>query len=320
MGTDLTVTITGLPDEKVDEAAADAIAEVERIEALMSTWRRESPLSLLNRDAGENWVVTDYEILKVLEVALHYARLTGGAFDVTAGPLVRLWGFFGSEERRPPTDEKIAEALKKTGFSNVEVDPDHVAVRFKVMGMEIDFGGIAKGYAVDRAVAELKKQGADNSLVDLGGNIRGIGSPAGREAWNIAVRDPRDRTGILGILQLNSAEGNWGVASSGQYERYFEYEGRRYGHIIDPRTGRPVEGMLGATIVAPDAMTADALSTSVFVLGRKEGERLIESQEGVEGILIIPRDSGGVTIRISHAIADKFQLLDSVKDAEIEVF
>ncbi len=319
MGTILEVTIEGLPSSEA-EAAADAVfAEAERLNALMNSWDPESALSRLNREAVRGWAVADPEILVLLQISLGYSRLTGGAFDVTAGPLVRLWGFIAREVRVPPPQGEIEAAMAQTGFERVELDLELRSVRLQVEGMEIDFGGVAKGYAVDRAIAVLRERGVERALVNLGGNVRGLGSPAARERWTVAVRDPRisgERPRLLGYIGL----GEGGIASSGQYERFFEHEGRRYGHIIDPRTGWPAEDVLGTTIVAPDALTADILSTAVFVLGPERGPEFIDAQEGIEGIVVLPRGDGGVIIRISEGLRPHFRLEASVTDADVEYF
>ena len=319
MGTVLEVTIEGLTRSEA-EAAADAVfAEVERLEALMSVWDTDSALSRLNREAARDWAIADPEIFTLLQTSLVYSRLTGGAFDVTAGPLVRLWGFIAREVRVPPPREEIEAAMAKTGFERIELDLERRSIRLPVEGMEIDFGGVAKGYAVDRAILVLRERGVERALVNLGGNVRGLGSPAARDRWTVAVRDPRtsgERPRLIGYIEL----GEGGVASSGQYERFFEHEGRRYGHIIDPRTGRPAEGVLGTTIVAPDALTADILSTAVFVLGPERGPEFIDAQEGIEGIVVLPRGDGGVIIRISEGLRPHFRLEASVTDADVEYF
>ena len=298
MGTILTVTIEGVPEEVAEGALEAAFEEVRRINDLMSLWRDDSALSRLNREASDGWARTDPEIFDLIKTSKRYSEATGGAFSVTAGPLVRLWGFLRRQERRPPQPEEIEERMAFVGDQLIDLNESRKAVRFAAQGMEIDFGGVAKGYAVDRAVSVLREMGIENALVDLGGNVRSIGAPAGRDSWNIAVRDPRRREGIIGVLEINDQ----GVASSGQYENYFEHQGRRYGHIIDPRTGWPAEGVLGTTIVAPDAMIADILSTAVFVLGPEEGAKLINGLDGVEGIIIVPRGQDSVLIKVSEGL------------------
>ena len=316
MGTILTVTVYGLPDAEAEEAIEAVFAEMDRLNSLMSNWDPESGLSRLNRAAAEDWAAADPEILGLILEAKHYSALSGGAFDVTAGPLVRLWGFFRKNERRPPDRPAIDEALAQIGYEGIEVDREQGNVRFAKPGMEIDFGGIAKGYAADRGAQILLESGVDSGLVNLGGNIIAVGAPPGRERWRVSVRDPRSSDAMLGVLEI----GEVGVASSGQYERFFVHEGRRYGHIIDPRSGNPVEGMLGTTVVAPDGLTADILSTSVFVLGPEAGIELIRSQRGVLAIVAVPEGEDGMLLRISSDLRPHFELDPNAKGVRIKEF
>lgn len=314
MGTVLRITLTGLSGEEADRAVAAAIVEVDRLENLLSTWKPESDLSKLNREASKDWVVPKEETFTILRMSLRYSRLTDGAFDVTAGPLIRLWGFHDRREHQPPSQEEIARTKESVGFEKIEIDEQKKAVRYAAEGMEVDFSAVAKGYAVDTVCAVLRKLGIKSGLVDLGGNIFAVGVPPGRDTWRIAVRDPRSNSSI-GTLRITEK----GVASSGQYVRYIEYGNRKYGHIVDPRTGVPAEGILGTTIVAPDAITADILSTSTFVLGLDKAREIIKS-EGVEGLLISDNGKGGVKIYMSEGLRDSFEFNPDLEDAEVEYF
>lgn len=320
MGTYLAVTIDG--ETQSDAAAASRAVndEMQRINSLMSTWQADTPLSILNRMASEGWTEADGEIISVLQEAMQYSRLTDGGFDVTAGPLIRLWGFLKRSEQRPPTDEEIQDAMAKIGWQNVEIDNERSMIRFTVPGMEVDFGAIAKGYAVDRALGILRESDIETALVSLGGNVGVIGLPAGRESWGVAVRDPRHADALLGTLSLDTNFDGWGVASSGQYERFFEYEGRRYGHIIDPRTGYPVEGVLGTTVVAASAMQADALSTCLFVVGEERGISLLTDEPGAFGMIMLSDGEGSMRIRISKELVEYFTLFEGVEGVKVEEF
>jgi thiamine biosynthesis lipoprotein len=298
MGTMLTVT-AGENDEL---AAKAAIAEVQSVDELMSLFKPQSQLSQLNNNGFAGAIVVDQELFDVIAVALDYAAETGGAFDPTAGELVDLWGFYRKEHFRIPTPEQIAEKLAITGYQLVEIDRENRSVFYQIAGIEIDLGGIAKGYSVDLALAKLQELGVASALVNLGGNIRVLGLPAGRDAWALGVRDPRDKEKVLGKLMLGQKFANYALASSGQYEQYFEFEGQRYGHIIDPRSGYPAAGVLGTTIIAPDAITADALSTAVFVLGLTAGQELLEAHTGCFGI--ITTEDG---VYVSDGIKDIFE-------------
>lgn len=320
MGTDLTLLIEGSDSARIKSAAQAVQAEVERLNNLFSTWIDTSALAMLNRKAGEGWTEAAPEILSVLRVALEYSAASHGAFDITAGPLVRLWGFFARVERRPPNPEDIARTLTRIGSEKLDIDFANGRIRFDIPGMEIDLGAIAKGYAVDRARDVLRSKGIGAALVNLGGNISFFGLPKGRDSWSIAVRDPRSREGLLGTLNLGNNFAYRGIASSGQYERFFEYEGRRYGHIIDPRSGYPVEGILGTTIIAPDATRADALSTTTFVLGPDHAVEFVRELEDVLAIIVLVSDDGSIHMRISHALRPYFELAPEAGEVLLDSF
>jgi thiamine biosynthesis lipoprotein len=314
MGTILTITVTGLDNVEADRAIEAAIAEVDRLENLLSTRKPESDLSKLNREAAKGWVIPSAETFRLLQMSLRYSRLTNGAFDVTAGPLVSLWGFHDRRDRRPPSSEELKRTRESVGYDKIEIDEQNKAVRFAVAGMEVDFDGIAKGYTVDKACEVLRNLGVKSGLVDLGGNIYAIGVPPGRDTWRIAVRNPRSNDSV-GTLRITEK----GVASSGQYVRYVEYENHKYGHIVDPRNGLPVEGVLGTTIVAPDGITADILSTATFVLGLEKAREIIRSED-VEGLLITDDGKGGMIIYVSEGLKGNFELNAALKDTQVEYF
>lgn len=317
MGTELAITIIGREDAQ--EQTGLVITEMQRINQLMSLWIKDSPLSQLNRTANEGWTETDAEIIDLLREAITYSVLTNGAFDVTAGPLIRLWGFFARENQRRPDRAEIEANKLRIGYKNIEIDANGKRIRFNQSGMEIDFGGIAKGYAIDQSLAILKKNNVENALVNLGGNIGFVGTPRQRDFWTVAVRDPRKSSGLLGYLKLGRNFETWGVASSGQYERYFEYEGKRYGHIIDPRTGWPVEGVLGTTVIADSALKADILSTSTYIIGPEAAQDLLINESAL-GLLILSGDNDKMIIRISSELAERFELLPSIENTSIETF
>jgi thiamine biosynthesis lipoprotein len=284
MGTRGTITIYGLGDEEAGAAAAEAAGEMHRIESVMSTWKEESEISRLNRDSGGKPVRVSAELFILLEKAYRYSELTGGAFDVTAMPVVRLWGFHGGEAKLPAESE-ISEALGKVGWKRMVLDRADTTVTL-TGGCEIDLAGIGKGYAVDRCADILKAHGAERALVDLGGNMFAIGHPPGREYWSIGIRDPQDQSGVIGKLLIRDEA----VATSGNYENFVIIDGKRYGHIVDPRTGTTVDHVLGVTVIAPSATESDALSTGMFVLGPEEGRRVGETLPGTSAVFALPGD------------------------------
>ena len=261
MGTVAWVKIYGLEGRAAAEAAEEALEEMHRIESVMSAWKEESELSRLNAASGGAPRELSDELFDVVDRSFRFSRITGGAFDPTTAPLVDLWGFRGGEPALPG-DAALDSALALVGSSRIVLDREEQTIAL-LPGMRLDLGGIAKGYAVDRAAEILRGRGAQSALVNIGGNMYAIGAPPGRDAWTIGIRDPRGGDGVAGTLLLR----NEAVATSGDYENFVEIDGRRYGHIIDPRSGRPAAGVLAVTVVARTAIAADALSTGLFVMG-----------------------------------------------------
>jgi thiamine biosynthesis lipoprotein len=220
---------------------------------------------------------------------------SGGAFNPAVGPLVEAWGFFrgGAAHDFPPSETAIAEALALCDFAQVELHGNG-ATRLNREGMRLDFGAIAKGYAVDVAFERLLAAGHSNLIVNLGGNMRCEGERPGGGLWRVAVRDPRGGLDgeAMGMLRLG---GGLAVATSGDYEQFFELDGRRYSHIMDPRTGRPVAGMAQVTVVARTAAEADALSTACFVLGAEAGAALLAKHPGSGAMFVTVDESGALT-------------------------
>jgi thiamine biosynthesis lipoprotein len=243
----------------------------------------ESELGRINNYAGIEPVKVSGELIAVLDRALQYAELSGGAFDPTVGPLVKLWGI-GSEAPRIPGGPEIAEALSLINWQDVRVDHERETVFLQKPGMALDLGAIAKGYAADEAAALIRAAGLKRGIIDLGGNIMALGSRSWNNPWRIGIQDPdRKRGDYLGVLLVEDKS----VVTSGIYERYFEFEGWRYHHILSTRDGYPVEnGLLSVTIAADFSIDADGLSTSAFALGYEKGRALIESVPGAEAIFV----------------------------------
>lgn len=236
--------------------AADAISaafrEIQRIDALMSLHRADSELSRLN--AREIEQVSE-DLFKVLATAREISELTEGSFDVTLRPVANLWGFIWKEHRLP-TETELAGALHNVDYRLVQLDAGRRKVSFLREGVSIDLGGIAKGYAVDCALEKMRQMGVTNAMVRAGGDLRVLGE------WDVRMEDPQKR-GRRQTIRLRDAA----ISTSGDYENYFEIAGRRYSHILDPRTGLPVEGVAACTVIAPTCMEADALATALFVYG-----------------------------------------------------
>lgn len=252
------------------EAAFD---EIERLEEALSNYRASSELSRINRLAAHEPVTTDPEVFDLLWRSLEYSRRSGGAFDITVGPLMRAWGFFRGQGHYPSADE-LARARAEIGWQHLDLDRNARTVRFLAAGMELDLGSIGKGYAVDRVVAVLRELGVRSALVDAGSSsIYAMGAPPGKPGWSVRVPKPGDKSETLSIVLLHDTS----LSTSGSYEKFFRLNGREYSHIMDPHTGRPVQGMLQTTVIVPSATDSDALSTALFVMGPQAGVRLLQS-------------------------------------------
>jgi thiamine biosynthesis lipoprotein len=285
MGTRAAVSIPETDHRTLTGRAAVVKDIFRELDEALSVYKADSEISRLNRGAGKEAVPVSARTLEILRLARKYAELSGGAFDPTVLPLCRLWGFSGgSSPRKLPSPDEIEGVRRLVGYRRLVIAEG--AARLELPGMGVDLGGIAKGYAVDLAFDRLAATGAADFLVDLGGNLRCRGSGRRGRPWTVGVRDPFDRSRIVGVLALT---GGLAVATSGNYERFVEIDGERHAHILDPRTGRPVKGMAGVTVVCPTAVETDALSTALFVLGPSESLVLLARLPGAEAILIPDR-------------------------------
>ncbi len=282
MGTLVEISVIGRNADEVEAAINDAFGEMERIEGLMSTRIFGSDVSRINRWAGIKPVRVSADVLKVIRRAEEISRASSGYFDISVGALLDLWGFEGNEGQLPERDE-VSEALHAVDYRSIHVNEEASTVELKVKGMGIDLGGIAKGYAVDRAFELLTSRGYRNMIVNAGGDMR-VGGKKAEGPWVIGIQDPRDRHRIMATIEASEIS----VATSGDYERYFERDGKRYHHLLNPYKGFPARRCRSVTILAEDALSADALATAVFVMGPKRGLGLIEAMEGVEGLIISP--------------------------------
>lgn len=285
MGTRAVITIYGMDEEAAGAAASAALHELHRVESVMSAWAEESEISHLNDASGGGPFELSEELYSMIERSIGFSDITDGAFDITSGPLIALWGFRGGEPS-VPEKEQIDSVLALTGSRRIELDREKRTVTLPP-GMRLDLGGIGKGYAVDRCAEILRSMGAHSALINLGGNMYALGSPEGREYWSIGIRDPRGGDSVVGKLLLRDEA----VATSGNYENFVIMEGKTYGHIIDPRTGLTAAGLLSVTVVAPTAIEADALSTGMFVLGLEDSAPIIELNPSIRAVFALDDDS-----------------------------
>jgi len=280
MGTRIAVELWS--DERAaGEAAIDAVmAEMQRIDTNMSTYKPDSELSRLNARAARAPVQVSAELFDLLATSMEYSRITHGAFDVTYASVGFMYDF---RAHHHPTEAQIRQALPAVNYRHVQLDRAHHTVRYQRPGMRIDLGGIAKGYAVDRGIAILQARGIRHALVSAGGDSRVIGDRFGKP-WIIGIRHPDRKDEIVTRLPLVDTA----ISTSGDYERYFDENGERYHHIIDPRTGQSARAVRSATVLADTALRTDGLSKTAFVLGAEQAIRIYEALGDVDAVIVSP--------------------------------
>jgi thiamine biosynthesis lipoprotein len=280
MGTSCVVELWST-DRARGEAAIDSVfVEFRRIDALMSTYKPDSELSRVNAAAATAPVHVSQELYDLLATSIEYSKLTGGAFDVTYASVGYLYDYRAHVH---PDAGAIAAALPGIDYRHIELVPDTRSVRFRRPGVRIDLGGIAKGHAVDRGIAVLEGLGIDRAMVNAGGDTRIIGDRFGRP-WIVGIRHPDDKDKVVLRIPLTDTA----MSTSGDYERYFEEDGVRYHHILDPKTGRSAGKVRSVTIIAATATRTDALTKSVFVMGAEDGIRFIDTLGDVDAIAVTP--------------------------------
>lgn len=306
MGTVGTVMAGAGEAARCEEYVRITLDRMRELDSILTVYSPTSELSRVNAAAGQGLMPVGLHVTRMLSMARLYGALSHGAFDVTVGPVVRAWGFSGG--RKPeavPPESVLREKLALVGYTNILVEGGKCGLMRA--GMMVDLGGIAKGYAVDVCCRELIRQGARDFVVNLGGNMRCYGRPEAGRWWRVAVRNPFDAGATLGVIELSEG---MAVATSGNYERFVEIEGKRYSHIMDPRTGWPVAGMAGVTVVAPSAVAADALSTSLFVLGPVEGMKMLGLFTNCAALWV--PDKAGVEIQMTPGMDRYFKVDPSV--------
>jgi thiamine biosynthesis lipoprotein len=249
----------------MEEAVDAAFEEVHRLDQMLSNYKPESELSEVNRKAGEQAVPVTREMYDLLAACVEYSRASEGAFDITVGPLMKVWGFYKGTGRLPHRAE-VRGALERVGYRNIVLDGANRTVRFSKPGVELDPGGIGKGYAVDRMVEVLKQYGIQTAFVSASGSsIYGLGAPPGEKGWKVQIRDPKDEKKTVADVYLKDES----MSTSGNYEKFFRAEGRVYSHIMDPRTGWPAQGVLSVSAVTPRTIDSEAWTKPLFVNGRE---------------------------------------------------
>ena len=265
--------------KRANKAALQSFQEIKRIEHLMSPWIDSSDVTRINQSAGKEWVKVSQETLRVIKKAREISELSEGGFDITVGPLTQLWRV-AREKGIPPSADELKKKLDLVNFRNVMIDQEE-KVFLKKRGMSIDLGGIAKGYAVDRAFEVLRTLGYKNLIVNAGGDLR-VGGSKLDQPWSIGIQDPRSSEKIMATVTISDSA----IATSGDYEKFFIYQGKRYHHIFNPKDGLPSDGCQSVTIICKEGMVADALATAVFVLGPEKGYVLCQKLEGVDCLIV----------------------------------
>ncbi len=274
MATRFEFVLLGENETQLRAAAEEALDEIERVESRLSLYRPASEIAEINRRAGTEWVRVSPEIFSLLTRAGAYWQLSGGSFDPTVAPLVRCWGFMKGSGARP-TEEEIAAARKLVGMAQVEFDTANTSIRFQRDGMMLDLGSIGKGYALDRAAEILRDAGVENALLHGGtSTILALGNDPDTEKWKVAIEDPSANGDdkVLAVVELKDES----LSVSAVWGKYFEVDGKRYGHVIDPRSGCPAESALLGAVVLESAEGTDALSTAVLLGDEQELQKLGE--------------------------------------------
>ena len=298
MGTMVKVTIYDSSSERVLDKVFECVKEIEN---LVSINKDGTELDELNENAGIKPVKVSDISFDIIEKALHYSEISNGGYDLTIGPLVKLWSI-GLPEAKVPTQEEINDTIKNIDYSKVEINKSTKEVFLSEKGMLLDLGSIAKGYAADEIAKILREENVSSAIIDLGGNIYALGLKEGKRNWNIGIQNPFDNRGtIVGAVEISDKT----VVTSGVYERYIEHNGIKYHHILNPSTGYPYETEIaGVSIISDKSIDGDALSTLVFTKGLEEGLKLVESMDGVDAIFI----TNDKKVYTTEGLKDKFKV------------
>ena len=281
MGCNFDITVVAEDSIKAHSYIDLAVNEVDRIEKLISSWDENSQTSEINKYAGIRPVKVDAELFNLIERSIAISKLTDGAFDISYAAMDKVWKFDGSLKKMP-TEEEIRNSVSKVGYKNILLDKNESTIFLKIEGMKIGFGAIGKGYAADMAKQLLISKGVAAGIINASGDMNTWGKQPDGTEWKVAITNPLNKNKAYALLPIS----NSAVVTSGNYEKYVEFDGKRYTHIIDPRTGYPAIGIISVTVFAPKAELADALATSVFVMGIDAGLDRINQIPNVECIII----------------------------------
>nr|WP_230935662.1 FAD:protein FMN transferase [Psychroserpens luteolus] len=281
MGSRFDITVVAKDTIQANQYIDLAVLEITRIEKLISSWDIKSQTSEINRNAGLKPVVVDKELFDLIQRSLSISKLTDGAFDISYASMDKIWKFDGSMKQMPSKTD-IKASVEKVGYENVVLNSDNSSVFLKEKGMKIGFGAIGKGYAADKAKSLLKSKGVASGIINASGDMNTWGKQVSGDEWNVAITNPLDKAKAYALLPIS----NGAVVTSGNYEKHVTFNNKRYSHIIDPRTGYPSSGIISVTVFAPKAELADALATSVFVMGIDVGLNRVNQLQNIECIII----------------------------------
>ncbi|MEZ4779027.1 MAG: FAD:protein FMN transferase [Flavobacteriaceae bacterium] len=281
MGSRFDITVVAKDSLEANDYINLAVTEITRIEKLISSWDPNSETSQINTNAGIKPVVVDKELFDLIERAKKISKLTQGAFDISFASMDKIWKFDGTMSAMP-TEEEIKASVSRVGYENIILDATNHTAFLKLPGMKIGFGAIGKGYAADKAKALLIKRGVLGGIINASGDLTTWGTQYNGSDWMVAITNPLNKDHVFSWLPIVDSA----VVTSGNYEKYVEFNGIRYTHIIDPRTGYPSSGILSVSVFTKNAELADALSTSVFVMGVATGLDFINQLNGVECIIV----------------------------------
>lgn len=264
MGTSFDIVGYGAQREQLESAIAGALTEAKRLEELLSNYRPESELSRVNRLSTQDCMILSSELFQFLSLCCAYSLSSEGAFDITVGPLMKAWGFYKGTGK-VPRPEEVIQALAKVGHTNINLDEEKMTVRLAKEGVELDPGGIGKGFAVDKMVEVLRNHEVNSALIIAGGStIYGLGTPPNKPGWEVTIKDPRQPSKVAETLSLKDEA----ISTSGNLEKFFWADGKIWGHILDPRTGYPATGTLSVSVIAPRSVDSEAWTKPYYINGR----------------------------------------------------
>lgn len=306
MDTFCSITVVSSSKEKAKEAIEAGFAEIEKLEQLLNYFSPESEVTVINRASGSNPVKVSQETLELIRKAVEIARYTNGAFDPTVGPLMRLWGF-SQETINPfiPTQDEIKNALRLIDYKKIKINESDSEIFLEEKDMELDLGGIAKGYAADKALESIKAQDISAALVAVGGDIKTFGMKPDNRPWKIGIQNPRKEINghqkAEGDIFMSLYLRNKAISTSGDYQKFFVVKGKRYHHILNPGTGFPASKVISVSVISPQGYIADGLSTAVFILGPVKGMELLESMD-LDGIIVDANEEILVTEKLKGKV------------------